>query len=222
MIFLILFNIVLCEEINVMYGEDPNLILSVVRGVSGGQRVRLISKNSNTNLDIIEIFSTTSLAFPTKLLTPSDGYICGKPKDPGVVTCIDQRRKSEFKFEKNGIFVNIKADNGECLTKAGRDSITGGFYLNLKKCSNSSEQKFTIKKVETYKQSRKPAVYTFDSYTAHKMPSLNNSYVTETHNECKCNCPLCKENTQFLFIVNEIESLAKRLKNYISREILSE
>lgn len=222
MIFIYVLNLIYCEKVSVLYGEDPNLYLSIVKGKSGGKTVRLISKDKKVNLETIDIFDTTSTSSPTKLLTKSDGYICGKPKDPGVVTCIDQRKKSSFTFEKDGEYVRVKADNGQCLTKTGLDTSTGGFYLNLKNCNGKSEQKFLVKRVETYERVRKPVIYNLESLIHRK---LTNSYdyhdEIESHDSLRGGCEECRENEHFLQMINQIESLASRLKHHMKKACLS-
>lgn len=222
MIFVNLISLVFCEEVSVLFGEDPSLYLSVVKGNTGGKSVRLISKNKKTNLSTIDIFQTSATSSPTKLLTKSDGYICGKKNDAGVVTCIDQRVKSEFTFEKDGEYVRIKADNGQCLTKTGLDSSTGGFYLNLRDCNGKGPQKFLIKKVETYEKQRVPVVYNLESYTHSKLPvSHHEPEETESHAGFRGRCELCRENEHFLQMINQIESLARRLKHHMKESCLS-
>lgn len=222
MIFVYILSIVYCEDVSVLYGEDPSLYLSIVKGKSGGKSVRLISRDKKTNLDTVDIFQTSSISSPTKLLTKADGYICGKPTDPGVVTCIDQRNKSEFTFEKEGEYVRVKADNGQCLTKAGLDSSTGGFYLNLRDCNGKSDQKFLIKKVESYEKERKPVVYSLESYI-HRDSSV--PHYTQEESEYRRGfggrCEKCYEYQHFLQMLNQIESLASRLKHQMKESCLS-
>lgn len=216
MIFLFIISLIYCAEVSVLYGEDPNLYLSIVKGKSGGKSVRLISKERKLNLETIDIFYTSATSTPTKIESKKDGYICGKASDAGVVTCIDQKVKSEFTFEKDGNYVRVKADNGQCLTKAGLDSATGGFYLNLRDCNGKSEQRFIIKEVTSYEHGRQPPVYNLESYSHYNLPvSHHKPDETESHSALRGNCQLCRENKLFLEKINKIETLARVLKKYM-------
>lgn len=128
-----------CDLVNFIYAGDQNYKLSIITNPDDSKSVRLIDTEHTSSFDISDKFEV--LDSPTKIYS-TDGYICGHPRDPSVQLCTDQEIKSMFTFEKKGEMIRLRADNGQCLTKAGIDTITGGYFLNLKTCNMTNEQQF--------------------------------------------------------------------------------
>lgn len=197
---LLLFRLIICEDenINIIYADDKDLYLSVVKG-QYSSLVRLFPKDKNTKYTTNDVFTVNFQTSFTTLQTKSNGYICGKEKDPGVVACPKPKVKSMFNFKDKGGFVVIIDENGDCLTKAPFDSLTGGFYLNLRKCNGRKEQNFLVKKIETH-----------DSDVASEGSKLKES---EDFLECPGN------NRDELFAaLREIEALTNRLRHLIKEK----
>ncbi|KAF9761414.1 hypothetical protein NGRA_2665 [Nosema granulosis] len=138
--FLLFLDISICSIVNILHEGDENLRLVVIKKENGGKIVRLVNTNGKLNFDYTDSFEV--LDAPSKIMT-DEGFICGKLTDSGVVFCNkEQTEKSIFTFENSGKGFKVKADNGQCLTKTAKDGTTNGFYVNLRACNSSVEQKF--------------------------------------------------------------------------------
>jgi hypothetical protein len=146
-------SFVLAEErVQILYGDDTNIVLSILVKKDGQKSVRFIDKRRSSDFETLDTFSVTKQ--PT-LLQTSKGLICGKTTDPGVIACDTENENSLFSFVDDNGYVNLKTKNSKCLTKTGIDRATNGFYLNLSTCKNTANQRFYVRPVESTPVTRK-------------------------------------------------------------------
>lgn len=146
MIYMIMIQCMLTKEVLISPKTLPQVNLA--RLTYGTKDVlRLIDPSNIVDYDEQDIWNISGEKFKFTLV--KDGsHICGKKSDPGVIPCVYQDYKINFvAIKKDGSPNNVyfQTDDNLCLTIAGFDQSTKGFYINLKMCIMSDSQLFLIK-----------------------------------------------------------------------------
>lgn len=132
-------------EIRARQGANNELTLGVLYA-SKGPVARLLENTKITSKNFIDTFKVKGCR---SRLKTKEGFLCGKLVTDAITLCEHQFFKTKFTFKKepNGQF-RIVSDKGLCLTKGKQDKWNGGFYVKLQTCKSSSDQLFSVDKIE--------------------------------------------------------------------------
>jgi hypothetical protein len=145
MFFLFIISVVVARKVKIISTEKPSNVLTLLPSQRGGL-VRLMDEANVAKPEDQSIFDISG---DETAIDNKGNAVCATLLGSGVVTCQRWISKTTT-FRVLNVGSNVKFQTGSrCLTRAGFDSATNGYYLNLRKCADIPEQLFKMLDIST-------------------------------------------------------------------------